>query len=76
MIKKSILVLLFTLLFTGCAERGYIVNITPTKAKVDKTTEIKSDDFPTLKLNSSREDKMQKTISGSLILIIGLILIL
>jgi len=77
MIKKSILLLSFVLFFAGCAERGSTPKVplnlqnTPTK-----TTNTKDSSIPTLVLNSSRKDTMQKNISGSLILIIGLILLL
>jgi len=76
MIKKSIYILLFALLFSGCAERGSIVKVTPIyKAKTETVTK-KDPSIPTLVLHNSREDKLKKNISGSLILIIGLILFL
>jgi uncharacterized lipoprotein YajG len=76
MIKKSIYILLLTLLFTGCAERGSIVKITPMHKVKTKTSKTKDPSIPTLVLHNSREDKLKKNISGSLILIIGLILFL
>ena len=77
MIKKSILLLSFILFFAGCAERGSTpkaplnLHNTPTK-----TIDTKNSSIPTLVLTSSREDTIQKNISGSLILIIGLLLLL
>ena len=77
MIKKSIILLASVFFFAGCAERGSTPKIplnlhnTPTK-----TVDTKDSSVPTLVLSSSREDTMQKNISGSLILIIGLLLLL
>lgn len=71
MFKKTIFILLLTLLFSGCAERGTLINVaTPHKVNTEKTLNI-----PKLVLHNSREDALKKGISGSLILIIGLILI-
>ena len=70
MFKKSIFIFL-VLLFSGCAERGSLINVTiPHKVNAEKTQNI-----PKLVLRNSREDVVQKSISGSLIIIIGLILI-
>lgn len=79
MIKKSILVLiltLFTLSVTGCAERGSSVNVPAKQQTQQKNLETKDEAIPALKLRNSREDKVKKTVSGSFILIIGLILFL
>ena len=76
MIKKSIYILLITLLFAGCAERGAIVKVTPIHKVKPKASEKKDSSIPTLVLHNSREDKLKKNISGSIILIIGLILLL
>jgi len=76
MIKKSIFILLVSLLFAGCAERGSIVEVSPTHKVESKIDEKKDPTIPTLVLHNSREDKLKKNISGSLILIIGLILLL
>ena len=76
MIKKSIYILLLTLLFTGCAERGSVLKVTPIHTVKTETSEAKDPAIPTLVLHNSREDKLKKNISGSLILIIGLILFL
>ncbi|HHD78219.1 MAG TPA: hypothetical protein ENK98_01030 [Epsilonproteobacteria bacterium] len=72
MFKKSVFILLTILLFSGCAERGALVSVaSPHKAESKKTQDI-----PKLVLHNSREDAIKKGISGSLILIIGLVLIL
>ncbi|HFQ61838.1 MAG TPA: hypothetical protein ENK39_06010 [Epsilonproteobacteria bacterium] len=71
MFKKSIFIFLLTLLFSGCAERGSLVSVpTPHKINANQT-----EDIPKLVLHNSREDALKKGISGSLILIIGFILI-
>jgi len=75
MIKKCFHILVFTFIFLGCAERGSIVNVTPIQNETTKKAESETN-FPKLTLSSSREDKTKKTISGSLIIIIGLLLIL
>lgn len=79
MIKKSILVLILTLLTlsaTGCAERGANVSVPVKQQAQQKNIETKDKAIPTLKLRNSRENKVQKAVSGSFILIIGLILFL
>jgi uncharacterized lipoprotein YajG len=73
MIKKVFYILISALILGGCAERGSIVSVTPKHNKATQKTEAA---FPKLTLSSSREDKVQKNISGSLILVIGLLLIL
>jgi hypothetical protein len=72
MFKKSVFVLLFiTLFISGCAERGSLVNVpSPGIVAANKTQHI-----PKLVLHNSREDRLKKGVSGSLIFIIGLILI-
>ena len=75
MMRSTLFILIITLVFTGCAERGSVIDIRP-KTEVSKTVENKKEDFPVLKLSSSREDKVEEVISGSLILVIGLLLIL
>ena len=74
--KKSIFILLSTLLFTACAERGSSIITLKSTKKIEVQHEKKDDTIPTLVLHKSSEDTVQKNISGSLILIIGLILFL
>lgn len=74
MMKKSILLIAF-ILFTGCAERGAPVPLKLTEKHIEKHIS-KDQNIPTLVLKSSREDKLQKNISASLIFAIGLILLL
>jgi len=67
---------LFTLSATGCAERGSNVNVPIKQQTQQKNLETKDEAIPILKLRNSREDKVKKAVSGSFILIIGLILFL
>ncbi len=76
MIKKTFFILICSLVFVGCAERGALVPLKLTEKHIKKHNSSKNQNIPTLVLKSSREDEMQKNISGSLILIIGLLLIL
>jgi hypothetical protein len=62
--------------FTACAERGSSVTLKSTEKTEIKHIEKKDAAIPTLVLRKSSEDTVQKNISGSLILIIGLILFL
>ena len=75
MIKKSIIVFFVALLFTGCVERGSNVPLKVEENHIKKHLD-KKDHIPVLVLKNSREDNLKKSVSGSLILIIGLILLL
>lgn len=76
MIKKNVFILIFSLFAiftTGCAERNVKLNA---PAQQRTTLENKDEAIPTLRLRNSREDQIQQTVSGSLILLIGLIILL
>ena len=75
MIKKSIFVLLIALLFTACAERGAMIPAKLTENHIKKYLS-KDEHIPTLIVRNSREDSLGKNISGTVILIIGLVLLL
>jgi len=79
MIKKSIFILVFTFLFSACAERGAVL--------VDKSTNtvyasIKSGEagednsIPKLVLNHKQEEELKNNISGSMVLLIALMILL
>lgn len=77
MIKKSILLFSLILLFSGCAERGASPDIPLThKNGTFQEMKTKKPYIPTLVLQNTREDELQKNVSASLILIISLILLL
>jgi len=75
MIKKSILI--FALLFTGCAERGQSLHVpietTPSSFTV---ADEKDNSIPTLVLSNSNNETLKNNLSGGLILLIGILLIL
>ena len=73
MFKKSVFIFLFALLFSGCAERGALLHVPSSHKAISKTKTTQN--IPKLVLHNSREDTLQKGISGTLIVIIGLILV-
>jgi len=77
MIKKSILVVIFTLFFAGCVERGHIVDV-PQKRNFDSnmTMMTKDPSIPTLVVNANDIDTVKNNLSGGLILLIGIIIFL
>jgi len=79
MLKKSIYFLLFTLILSGCVERGQ--NLTPkhiTKYEISIEDEKINPSRYVLKVdaNKSKIDTTQNNIAGTLLLVIGLIIIL
>jgi len=79
MIKRNMSIfifVIFTILTSGCAERGSNLNVPLKPQTQEKNIETKNEAIPILRLRNSREDQVKQTISGSLILIIGLILFL
>lgn len=76
MFKKSVFIFLFALLFSGCAELGALLHVPSSHKTISKTSKTKTtQNIPKLVLHNSREDTLQKSISGTLIVIIGLILV-
>jgi len=82
MIKQSIFILIFSFLFTACVERGDIVtapkNITNKYViKIDSNISKQVDQsIPTLVVrNKKPTNTLENKLSGSLILIIGIILL-
>lgn len=77
MVKKSLIIGSLVLL-TGCVERGSLVNVKTTQGRGTSQVQIQGQDksIPTLVVRSTREDEVQKNISATLILAIGLVLIL
>ncbi len=75
MIKKSFVLLLFMLLFSACAERGSNLPLTHQTATAKK---VKTEDtyIPTLVLKNPKENTIYNNFSGSVILLIGLVLLL
>ena len=79
MIKKSIFILVFTFLFSACAERGAVL--------VDKSTNTvyasikaggagEDSSIPRLVLNHREEEELKNNISGSMVLLIVLMILL
>ena len=77
MVKKSLIVASIVLM-TGCVERGASIDVkaTPSRGITHAQTSKNNDGIPTLVVHRSREDVVQKNISATMILIIGLVLIL
>ena len=80
MIKKSIFILIFTFLFTACVERGDIVTAPKHIShiiQIDANVSAEDDNtIPTLVVrNKKSTDTLENKLSGSLILIIGIILL-
>ena len=78
MLKKSIFIFLFLLSINGCVERGQNINLPhqAVHAKNDNTTDVKP--YYALKLNAkdSNHDTLKNNISGSILLLIGLVILL
>ena len=81
MLKKSIFILLWTLLMTGCVERGQ--NVTPqyiapiTNSSADKNNTVVQPLYVLKCSPKDREiDKTQNAISGAMLLAIGIIILL
>lgn len=79
MIKKSIFILVFTFLFTACAERGAVLvdkstNTVYASIKVGETEEDSS--IPKLVLSHGKEEELKNNISGSMVLLIVLMILL
>ena len=75
MIKKSILILAFTFLFTACAERGAVL-VDKTSNGYTGVTAEKSSVAPKLLVSHAAEERVKNTLSGSLVFIIALIILL
>jgi len=78
MIKKSIYIVLFLLSINGCVERGQNLNLThhAVQVKNKNTTDVKP--YYALKINAkdSNHDTLKNSISGSLLLLIGFMILL
>ena len=78
MIKKSIFIFLFLLSINGCVERGQNLNLPhhAIQAKNNHTTDVKP--YYALKLSAkdSNHDTLKNNISGSILLLIGLVILL
>jgi len=80
MIKKSILILIFSFLFNACVERGDLVTAPKHIShivQIDSNISAEDDrSIPTLVVrNKKPTDTLENKLSGSLILIIGIILL-
>ena len=78
MVKKT-LIIGSMILLSGCAERGSAIDLYNTQANGSRQHTLargNNGKIPTLVVHHTREDKVQKNISASLIIIIGLVLVL
>jgi len=80
MIKKSIFILIFTFIFTGCAERGAVLVNKSTDTvytSVHQTDEaVEDNNIPKLVLNYNKEEELKNKVSGSLVLLVLLAMLL
>jgi hypothetical protein len=78
MIKKSIFIFLLAIYMNGCAERGQSLNVPQTLVTVENTSSSNIEQQYALKMNASdsENDTLKNGLSGSLLLIIGLIILL
>ena len=77
-IKKSIFLFLLAMYINGCVERGQSLNI-PKKSLIEKhnlASNTKSYYGLKINANDSRHDTLKNNVSGSILLIIGLIILL
>ena len=77
-IKKSIFLLLLAITMNGCVERGQSLNI-PKNSLIEKhNLATSSKSYYALKINASdsKHDTLKNNVSGSILLIIGLIILL
>jgi len=76
MIKKSIFIFLLLLSINGCVERGLNLPHKVVHTKNNNTTDMKP--YYALKLNAkdSNHDTLKNNISGSILLLIGLVILL
>lgn len=77
MLKKSIIVFSLLLAMNGCAERGQSLNI-PQKNVIIKQNTSKTEPYYALKVNANRleNDIIANSVSGSILLFIGLLILL
>ena len=91
MIKNSLFFLLLTLFLAGCAENGSIIEVSPVKQTIgeNSTSTTETEQINNSDNNSSTEiidienkeeaffdDSTMNTISGALVLIIGILILL
>ena len=87
MIKNSLFFLLLTLFLAGCAENGSMIEVTPAKQTIvesntsaTETKQINHTDTETINIENKEEtffdESTMNTISGALILIIGIMILL
>ena len=78
LIKKSIYLFLLILFMQGCVERGKSLNIPQESKTIKEKKSTYTEPYYALKVNASdsKNETLKNTISGSLLLIIGLIILL
>lgn len=87
MIKNSLFFLLLTLFLAGCAENGSVIEVSPVKqiivennASVKETKQINKAETEIIDIENKDEvtinDSTMNTVSGVLILIIGILILL
>jgi hypothetical protein len=78
MIKKSIFIFLLAITINGCVERGQSLNVPQKSLTVNNHSSTSVKPYYTLKINASdsKNDTLKNSLSGSLLLIIGLIILL
>jgi len=78
MIKKSIFIFLLAMYMNGCAERGQSLNVPQKSITIKNASSTHLEPYYALKVNASdsKNDTLKNNLSGSLLLIIGLIILL
>ena len=78
MIKKSIFIFLLAIAINGCAERGQSLNVPQKSSIANNHSSANAEPYYALKVHASdsKNDTLKNSLSGSLLLIIGLIILL
>jgi len=75
MIKKCIIILITSLFFVGCAERGQ-PQVPQKIIEGNATVYEKDTTIPTLVVRANNTDTLENKVSGGLILLIGILILL
>ena len=87
MIKNSLFFLLLTLLLAGCTENGSVIEVPPVKqtmvennTSIERTKQISQANTDIINIDNKEEqmidDDTMNTISGALVLVIGILILL
>jgi len=73
MIKKSMMIVIISLLLASCAERG---QPQISQRIIDNNSTVKDTSIPTLTVRANNFDSVENKVSGGLILLIGVLIFL